>query len=94
MTVDEAVEKPLSAEMDSIDSLLLVARTYAAAEGLDLSTVSWRSTGDTKKLAAIVAGADIQMRRFEKTMRWFSENWTDAAPWPAEVVRPGVQVSA
>ncbi|QDM32071.1 hypothetical protein FNL55_12565 [Tardiphaga sp. vice352] len=79
--------------MDSIDSLLLVARTYAAAEGLDLSTVSWRSMGDTKKLTAIVGGADIQMRRFEKTMRWFSENWPADAVWPAAVARPQIHVA-
>ena len=80
--------------MDSIDSLLLVARAYAAAEGVSLSTVSWRALGDTKKLNAIVGGADIQTRRFEQTMRWFAEHWPAEALWPAEVVRPGVQVSA
>lgn len=74
--------------MDSIDSLLKVARAYAAAEGVDLSTASWRVFGDTKKLAAMEAGADIQVRRFERGMRWFSENWPASAAWPAGVVRP------
>ncbi len=74
--------------MDSIDSLLLVARSYAAVERLDLSTVSWRALGDTKKLSAIASGADIQVRRFERTMRWFSANWPAGAEWPADVSRP------
>jgi hypothetical protein len=73
--------------MSGIDQLLAVARAYATAAELDLSTVSWRSLGDTKKLGAIVDGADIQVRRLEKTMQWFSDNWPDA-PWPADVPRP------
>jgi hypothetical protein len=80
--------------MDGIDSLLLVARTFAQAEGLDLSTVSWRALGDTKKLPAIAAGADIQVRRFEKTMRWFAENWPDGVAWPEKVRRPISVVTA
>jgi hypothetical protein len=74
--------------MSAIDSLLIVARAYGRAEGIDLSTVSWRALRDTKKLLAIEAGADIQVRRFEKTMSWFSSNWPDGAVWPESVARP------
>ncbi len=74
--------------MSSIEHLLLVARTYAAAEGIDLSTASWRALGDTKKLPAIETGSDIQTRRFEKTMRWFSDNWPERTAWPEAVPRP------
>lgn len=73
--------------MTGTDQLLAVARTYAVARSLDLSTVSWRSLGDTKKLGAIENGADIQVRRFERTMQWFSDNWPDV-PWPSDVPRP------
>lgn len=74
--------------MSSIDDLLSVAKAYGAAERIDLSTVSWRALGDTKKLPAIEAGRDIQVRRFEKTMRWFANNWPKTARWPASVERP------
>ncbi len=74
--------------MSSIDSLLAVANAYALAEGIDLSTVSWRALGDTKKLTAMQTGADIQVRRFEKTMIWFSKNWPVSAVWPDGVARP------
>ncbi|MFA7308338.1 MAG: hypothetical protein WC026_16895 [Hyphomicrobium sp.] len=74
--------------MSSIDSLLSVARAYGAAERIDLSTVSWRALGDTKKLPAIVAGKDIQVRRFERAMQWFSDHWPDGADWPETVARP------
>ncbi len=80
------------AAMESTDllreQLLEVARAYGAAENKDLSTVSWRALGDTKKLAAIIDGADIQSRRFLKTMQWFSDHWPDNAIWPEDIARP------
>jgi hypothetical protein len=74
--------------MSAIDDLIAVARAYAEAEDIDLSRVSWRALGDTKKLDAIVGGRDIQVRRFEKTMQWFADNWPANAVWPADVGRP------
>lgn len=74
--------------MSSIDDLLAVAKAYTEAEGIALSTASWRALGDTKKLGDIEAGKDIQVRRFEKTMRWFSGNWPATAVWPTSVMRP------
>ena len=74
--------------MSAIDDLIAVARAYGESEAIDLSTVSWRALGDTKKLNAIVAGRDIQVRRFEKTMQWFSDHWPAAAVWPEHVERP------
>ena len=74
--------------MSAIDHLLQLARIYAAAEGVELSTVSWRALGDTKKLPAIEAGKDIQVRRCDRAIQWFSDNWPAAAIWPVEVPRP------
>jgi len=79
--------------MSTIDSLLAVARAYGSAEGLDLSQVSWKALGDSKKLPAIAAGADIQVRRLEKTMNWFAQNWPANAVWPADVPRPTEEVT-
>jgi hypothetical protein len=79
--------------MSGIEHLLTVARAYAGATRLDLSTVSWRSTGDTKKLPAIERGADIQVKRLERTLQWFSDNWPDV-PWPDGVPRPAASVVA
>lgn len=85
--------------MDDIDldrllkQLLEVARAYEAAENIDLSTVSWRALGDTKKLTAIVEGnSDIQTRRLLKTLQWFSDHWPENAIWPDSVVRPAPQL--
>lgn len=74
--------------MSAIDQLLTLARAYGLAAGIKASTVSWRVFGDSKKLADIEAGADIQVRRQERAMRWFAENWPSGAEWPSDVPRP------
>ena len=79
--------------MSSIDSLLAVAHAYADAEKIDLSAVSWRALGDTKKLPMIEQdGRDIQVRRLEKAMQWFSDHWPENAVWPREIHRPVAQL--
>ncbi len=74
--------------MSGIDQLLSVAKAYARFEGIEMHTVSSRAFGDGKKLGAIETGSDIQVRRFEKTMQWFSDHWPDGAEWPSGVARP------
>lgn len=80
--------------MNGIDQILRVARVYADAEEIDLSTVSWRVFGDTKKLKAMERGADIQVRRHEAAMTWFSANWPKNARWPKGVARPSLSERA
>ena len=74
--------------MTGIDRLLTVARAFGEAAGLPETTVSWRVFGDTKKLPRIKAGADLQTRRLEMAMRWFSTNWPNGHAWPEDVPRP------
>lgn len=73
--------------MNGIEHLLAVSRAYAAIEGVPLSTVSSRVLDDGKKLSAIEAGADIQVRRLERALQWFSDHWP-SGDWPSEVPRP------
>lgn len=80
--------------MSGIDQLLTIARQYAAAEKIELSAVSWRVFGDSKKIGAIEAGADIQVRRQERAVQWFSDNWPDNAKWPKGIQRPASTVTA
>ncbi|MBI5111329.1 MAG: hypothetical protein HZA68_05055 [Rhodovulum sp.] len=80
--------------MSGIDQLLLLARAYGAAHGIEMSTVSWRVFGDTKKLGAIAAGGDIQVRRFERALRWFAAHWPAETAWPPAVPRPHADLPA
>lgn len=79
--------------MSGIERLLTVARTYASLEGVPLSTVSSRALDDGKKLKALEDGADINVGRMEKALRWFSDNWP-AGDWPEDVPRPLVAEDA
>jgi hypothetical protein len=74
--------------MSGIDQLLTVARAYGALAGVDTSTVSSRAFNDGKKLGALERGADIQVRRMERTMQWFSDHWPPDSPWPEGIPRP------
>lgn len=78
--------------MSGIDSLLMVARRYAEVEGVPLTTVSSRALNDGKKLSALETGADINVKRLERALIWFSMNWPDGAKWPEGVVRPAVEI--
>lgn len=73
--------------MSGIDLLLTVARRYAEIEGVPLSTVSSRALNDGKKLSALEGGADINVKRLERALCWFSDNWP-SGKWPAGVARP------
>jgi hypothetical protein len=73
--------------MSGIEQLLKVARRYGEIEGVTLSTVSSRALDDGKKLRALELGADINVGRLERALRWFSENWPDGE-WPSDVPRP------
>lgn len=73
--------------MSGIEQLLMVARRYAEIEDIPLSTVSSRALDDGKKLRALEDGADINVGRLERALRWFSDNWP-AGDWPSDVPRP------
>ena len=67
-----------------VKTLINIADLYKAAEGIEAdSTVSHRVFGDTKKLSALRAGADITVGRFNAAMAWFASNWPAGADRPA-----------
>lgn len=79
---------PIFSAMTLIQQLLTLSGVYAGAAGVKASTVSWRVFGDAKKIDAIADGADLQTRRFEAAVQWFSDNWPIGIEWPADVERP------
>jgi hypothetical protein len=74
--------------MSGTEQLLRVARAYAEIEGVPLSTVSSRALNDGKKLRALEGGADINVGRLERALRWFSDCWPEGGAWPEGVPRP------
>lgn len=74
--------------MIKISDLLAVADAYEAGTRLEDVTLSHRLFADSKKLAALRAGADITVGRFNAAMLWLSDNWPVGAVWPVTVARP------
>ena len=74
--------------MIGISQLLTICHAYARLEGIELSTVSSRVFDDGKKVSQLEAGSDIQVRRLERALQWFSEHWPEGASWPRGVDRP------
>jgi hypothetical protein len=80
--------------MLTIHHLIHLAAEYARLMGVEEKTVSNRVFSDSKKLAAMRAGGDITVGRFNEALRWFSKNWPEGADWPAGVPRPLVAEAA
>lgn len=80
--------------MIEIQHLIVVADAYQKAAGIAETTVSSRVFGDGKKLAALRAGSDITLTRFNDALRWFSVNWPKGARWPSIIARPSVEEAA
>jgi hypothetical protein len=74
--------------MSAIDDLLTLSAAYQAATGVQDSTLSSRMFNDGKKLAAMKAGGDINVTRYERALQWLSDNWPDKATWPHAIERP------
>lgn len=73
-----------------IEDLLIVARTFSRITNRALATTSSLVMDDGKCLPLIEKGArSITVLRYERTMRWFSDNWPAGHKWPNGVERPG-----
>lgn len=70
------------------DTLLTLARRYAARRALTLSTVSTYITGSGDTFARLEQGRTITLRRAEVLLKKFSERWPQGLEWPADISRP------
>jgi hypothetical protein len=74
--------------MVTAHDLLSLARLYADAENVPLTTVSSRVFDDSKKLSSLQEGADLTLRRCGSALQWFSDHWPIGLAWPSETERP------
>jgi hypothetical protein len=69
--------------MANIQHLIEIADAYKVAAEVERDqTVSYRVFGDSAKLTALRAGADITVKRFNAAMEWFGQNWPDGKALP------------
>ena len=71
---------------------LAVIEAYAAANGLQETTVSYRLFNDGKRVAAIRGGASITLRLVNHALQYLSDDWPRGAKWPKGVCRPRKQL--
>lgn len=65
------------------ENLLVLARTYAAAADVPLSTVSKRAYGNGNFFDELAAGGNPTIIKVESVFRWFAANWPPKIRWPS-----------
>jgi hypothetical protein len=79
--------------MLSPTEVLVLARTYAQATGLALSSVAGRALGakNEKAFARLERGQGVSTRTLERAELWLLTNWPENVLWPPDV--PGGPVA-
>jgi len=80
--------------MNDVSHLLKVIDTYIKTSGVKDVTLSFWMFNDSKKLAALRAGSDITVGRYNAAMAWLSGKWPEGAEWPGDVARPFAERAA
>lgn len=81
-------------ETELASQLLSLAAAYAKARGLEESTVGRLCASDGRFFSNIRSGLTFTVRKHDRVVGWFAENWPEGAPWPADVARPAPQRGA
>lgn len=72
------------------DQLLTVSDAFALHRGISRARVSTIVFNAGHVLERIASGRDLSTGNYERSMRWFSENWPEGARWPDGIERPAV----
>ncbi|MDP3407262.1 hypothetical protein [Bosea sp. (in: a-proteobacteria)] len=71
------------------DQMLTVAKAYCEALGVTLSVASRRAFDESKLLVDLDRGhSSPTLKRSDRALRWFSDNWPEGHAWPSDVPRP------
>jgi hypothetical protein len=75
--------------MDQIDALLILCDRYCKSVQKAEATLSTKLFGAGSRISQLRGGAtDIGVRRLNRAIQWFSDNWPENAAWPEGVERP------
>jgi hypothetical protein len=75
--------------VDLTEQMLVTANVFAAATARSRATLATKLRNDGKFFDRVEAGGGVLLQHYEQVMRWFSDNWPAAVPWPAGVLRLG-----
>ena len=74
-------------------TLTKIATEYAQQTGLKLSTVSTYAANDGKFFKSLSEGAGCTLRKADRVIQWFDENWPADLEWPQDIPRPSLNKS-
>ena len=71
-------------------NLIVLAKRYAAAMKMEMSTVAQRALGDWRFFQRLEESetASFTIRKYDAAVAWFAARWPQQAEWPADVPRP------
>ena len=70
-------------------NLITLTNGFAEANGLMVSTVLARASGDARFLERTgSAGKSFTVRVYDNLVQWFSDRWPEGIEWPADIPRP------
>jgi hypothetical protein len=70
--------------------LIALMETFAAAKGISPGRVGQILFSSGAKYDQLVAGADINVGRFEDAVKYLDAHWPDDLPWPEGLARPSL----
>ena len=73
---------------DTAGRLVALMGRFAKHTGLSISTVSRHATGSGDTVARLQRGGTMTIKRFDRAVRFLSDNWPDSMAWPGDVPRP------
>lgn len=72
-----------------IEDVIKLSEAYVSYTGLRPSTVSTYAANDGKWLVGLMEGtAGCTIRKANRVIQWYSDNWPTDLAWPAGVRRP------
>jgi hypothetical protein len=74
--------------MEKIQHLLRLFEVFGAAQTLSETRVSSLVFNDGTRIRDLQSGRDIGVRRLDKAVQWFSDNWPANTEWPGGQARP------
>lgn len=69
------------------DDLLVVARRYAQARDIAMTTLGTYAAGDGKFFGRLAEGR-VTIRRAKAVGQYLSDHWPDGLEWPPSIPRP------
>ena len=64
-----------------------IATLYSRNRKVTVATLGTYAAGDGKFFPRLSEGR-VTIRRAERVLQWFSDNWPAGLPWPDDIPRP------